>query len=152
MKQIYMLITASILVGGCSKEYQIFRKEDKLTGAWEFEKAFYKRDGAIFRDDVTSDFNNDVIEFHPDYSAVYDDYSVKALFDGWWDIKVDDDHYYNADGGSSELEFFLDICFDDYIHREEFCYFGSITRLTREKLHYKAHDRRGVFTFKLRRL
>ncbi|MBK8504849.1 MAG: hypothetical protein IPL46_23140 [Saprospiraceae bacterium] len=109
MKNLILLGLTLVFLGSCSKEGIIRRKENKLIGAWEFEKVFYKKDGAIFRDNITSDFANDVIEFFPDYTAIYDDYSLKAIFDGEWDLVIDEDDVY--DNSNSDLEFFVDAVF-----------------------------------------
>lgn len=151
-KSTSILVIASLIVFSCSIEYKIVRKENKLIGAWAFEKVFYKENGALFRDNVTRDFAGDVIEFFGDYSALYDDASLGSLFDGWWEILLDDDSYYDDDGSNRDLEFFLDMCFDDFIAREEFCYFGSICRVNQNKLVIESLDRFGSWTFKLRRI
>jgi len=149
MKQLILFCAGAIfLLAGCSKEQLIERKEDKLIGAWEFDKAFYKEDRDIFRENIIHDFDNDIIEFYPDYSAVYDDYSLRAVFDGFWEVVVDDDYF----DGESDLEFFVNMGFYDYINNEAFGYFASITQLTRNRLKIRAHNNRGVFTFKLRRI
>ncbi|MDH3650575.1 MAG: hypothetical protein OEQ53_12910 [Saprospiraceae bacterium] len=149
MRILILLLCCLFLFGSCSKEYQIRHKEDKIIGAWEFDKVFYKKDHALFRDDITHEYRHDIIEFFPDYSAIYDDYSLETIFDGEWRLIVDDDYYYDE---GSDLEFFIDAMFYDFLYGEDFSLFGSIDRLNRNKLHLEAHDRRGKFTFKLRRL
>ena len=149
MKNLLLVMVLAMAVGACSKEHIIERKEDKIIGAWVFDKVFYKKDHALFRDDISHLYRDDIIEFFPDYTAIYDDFSLREVFDGQWSLIVDDDFYY--DDGGSDLEFFIDAVFFDYIHGEEFTFFGSITRLGRERLHFESHDRKGVFTFKLRR-
>ena len=149
MRTILLIFGLALLLGSCSKEYQIRHKEDRIIGAWEFEKVFYKKDHALFRDDITHEYRHDIVEFFPDYTAIYDDYSLGAIFDGDWILIVDDDYYYDE---GSDLEFFIDAVFYDFVHGEDFKLFGSIDRLNRHKLHLEAHDRRGKFTFKLRRL
>ena len=141
-----------LILSGCSTNYRITKKENKLIGAWVFDKVFYKEDGALFRDNFSGDYRGDIIEFYGDYFASYDDVSLGAIFDGWWEILVDEDVFYDDDGSNSELEFFLDMCFDDFIANEEFCYFGSLCRITRNKLVIEATDRWGQWTFKLDRL
>ncbi len=131
MRIILLIFGLALLLGSCSKEYQIRHKEDRIIGAWEFEKVFYKKDHALFRDDITHEYRHDIVEFFPDYTAIYDDY------------------YYDE---GSDLEFFIDAVFYDFVNGEDFKLFGSIDRLNRQKLHLEAHDRRGKFTFKLRRL
>ena len=151
--KITLLISIIFLIlSGCSTNYRITKKENKLIGAWVFDKVFYKEDGALFRDNFTNDYRGDIIEFYGDYFASYDDVSLGVIFDGWWEILVDEDVFYDENGSNSELEFFLDMCFDDFIANEEFCYFGSLCRISRNKLVIEATDRWGQWTFKLNRL
>ncbi|MCB0689903.1 MAG: hypothetical protein KDC53_25360 [Saprospiraceae bacterium] len=150
MNKLLLFCTCLVLVTSCSKEGKIRRKENKLIGAWEFEKVFYKRDRALFRDNITSDFANDVIEFYPDYTATYDDYSLRAVFDGAWNLIVDEDDAY--DNSATDLEFFVDAVFFDFLNHEDFSVFGSIDKLNRNKLNLEGSDRFGKYTFKLRRL
>ena len=71
---VLLFLALTITLGSCTKEGIIRRKEDRLIGAWEFDKVFYKKDFALFRDNITDDFRHDIMEFFPDYTAVYDDY------------------------------------------------------------------------------
>ncbi len=145
MKQILLLIMCVLMVStSCTKDGIIRRKENKLVGAWEFEKVFYKRDNALFRKNITHEYRNDVVEFFPDYSAIYDDFSLQAVFDGEWSVIADEDF--------DDLELFVDAVFYDFLNREDFFLFGSIDRLNRNKLNLEGSDRAGRFTFKLRRL
>lgn len=151
MKKAILLGLVCILIcSSCSKEAIIRRKEDKLIGAWQFEKAFYKKDGAIFRDNVIREYANDVIEFYPDYTASYDDYSLRSIFQGDWSLIVDEDDAF--DHSSTDLEFFVDAVFFDFLNREDFFIFGSIDKLNRNKLNLESSDRYGSYTFKLERL
>ncbi len=149
MKRILLLTLAFVVIfGSCSKEARILRKEDRLIGAWTFDKVFYKRYGALFRDNITSEYRDDIVEFFPDYSASYDDYDLGVVFDGAWNLYVEDNLY----DGDNDLEFFVDAVFYDFVNNEDFFLFGGIDRLNRNKLHFQAEDRRGKFTFRLRRL
>lgn len=149
MKKLLLpLVLFALILGACSKEYIIERKEDKIIGAWEIDKVFYKKDFALFRDDISYQFRNDIVEFFPNYEAIYDDFSLEAVFDGAWSLIVDEERCCD----NSDLEFFLDAYFYDFVNREEFGLFGQITRLTRERLHFESHDRKGQYTYKLRRI
>ena len=149
MKQALLLSAGLlILITSCTKEGRILRKEDRLIGAWYFDKVFYKRQGAIFRDNITHQYRDDVVEFLPDYSAVYDDYDLGAIFDGSWNLFVEDNLY----DGDRDLEFYVDAVFYDFVNNEDFFLYGGIDRLNRNKLHFQAEDRSGRYTFRLRRL
>ena len=59
MKKLLLpLVLFTLVLGACSKEYIIERKEDKIIGAWEIDKVFYKKDFALFRDDISYQFRN----------------------------------------------------------------------------------------------
>ena len=152
MKHLAILVILSIIITtfSCTPDARLERREDKLEGAWEFDKAFYRSDWDLFRDNVIDDFRGDVIEFYGDYAAVYEDASENTFFDGEWEMFyqcewdfVDDDE---------EVEFYLDMYFYDANNRESFAYFTSINLITKNKLNLKAHTRDGVYTFRLRKL
>jgi hypothetical protein len=136
----------------CSLDYLIDRKEDKIIGTWEFDKVTYKKDNALFRKDITHQYRNDIIQFFPDYSAVYDDYSLNAIFDGWWSVIVDEDICCEGGEIHSDREFFLDAVFYDFLNGEDFYLFGSIDRVNNRKMHLEAFDNHGKYIFKLRKL
>ena len=49
--KITLLLPLIILIlASCSTNYRINKKENKLIGAWVFDKVFYKEDGALFRE------------------------------------------------------------------------------------------------------
>lgn len=144
-----LLIAFTVLLAcGCSEQFYLERKEDKLLGAWEFEKVFYHADGHLFRDNITHEYAYDIIEFYDDYTAIYDDYSLGRIFPGEWQMILDKDS--NSEG--SNREYFVDAVFFGMFQNEDFALFGSIDRLNRNKLHLEARDRYGCYTFKLRRL
>jgi hypothetical protein len=145
VKQLLLLLCVPLLTVSCSEEYLLERKEDKIIGRWEFEKVYYKADNALFRDNITAEYRDDIIEFFGDYTAVYDDYSLNTVFPGDWQIILDRDTY---DGGSN-LEFFVDAVFYGFFQGEDFALFGSIDKLNKSKLQLEARDRRGTYTFKL---
>ncbi len=73
----------------CTIEDRLERKEDRLLGTWYFDRAFYKEDGDLFRDNVINEFEGDLITFFDDYTALYEDYSLNAAFDGGWEMFAD---------------------------------------------------------------
>jgi hypothetical protein len=142
-------ISALLVLSACSEEYRLERKEDKLLGTWEFEKAFYKADNALFRDNITGEYMDDIMEFYGDYTAMYYDYSANIEYPGEWQILTDRDYYYDSEGGGGDLEFFIDAVFWDVLPEGDFAFFGSIDRLNEDRLVFEARDRRGTYTFKL---
>ncbi|MBX2815170.1 MAG: hypothetical protein KTR24_04205 [Saprospiraceae bacterium] len=150
--QLHWVIVLVFLISSCTKEGAILRREDKLVGAWEIEKVTYKRDVALFATDVTDDYMGDIMEFFPDFTAIYDDYSLGEVFDGDWRLLYEEDAFWSEDAEISDLDFHLDATFYDHQVDEEFYFFGDINRLGRNKLHFDMLDRRGEFRFRLRRL
>lgn len=142
----YLLIVLLIsILSACSDDAILDRREDRLTGTWHFDKAFYKRDNALFRNNVISDYEGDFITFYPDYGAIYDDNSLNAIFDGTWSLFLD-----RYDDG--EKVFNLEVIFYDDINRTEFSYYGELTRFSRNNITLEVHDGRGVYTFKMDKL
>lgn len=151
-KQLLAFVLFALLYSSCSKEGAILRREDRLIGAWEIEKVTYKRDVALFARDVTDEYMGDIMEFFPDYTAIYDDYSLGEIFDGDWRLLYEEDAYWDSDAEISDLDFHLDANFYDDIADEEFFFFGDINRLGSRVLQFDMLDRRGEFRFKLRRI
>ena len=150
MKQLQILLALVFVTAAfsCSDFARLERKEDRLIGAWEFDKAFYRNDWQIFRDDVLHEFNGDIIEFYEDYSAVYDDYSEGVVYDGQWELFFEREW----DCDDSDFEFFLDMYFFEPNGSESFAYFTCVNLITRNKLHVRARTRNGWYTFKFRKL
>jgi len=139
-----------LFVFGCSKEALLIRKENKLEGQWKFKKVFYKADRSLFRENITRDYRDDLIDFLDDFSAIYEDFSQNEIHFGNWEILLDRDTNFNGDDYDSDIEFFLDVCFEPGLD-VDLCIFGSIAKLTRNKLTITAESRRGSFTYKLER-
>ncbi|MEM8523795.1 MAG: hypothetical protein AAGG68_04085 [Bacteroidota bacterium] len=147
-KGIILLLAAAFILGSCSNNALLNRKEDRLLGAWEFEDASFKEDGDLFRDNVDDEFEGDVIEFFGDGTALYDDFSLNAVFDGTWVLQLDR----FDDNGESDAEFFLDMTFFDFVNRKEFSYFTNAITLTNNRMTLIANTRSGEYRFKLRKL
>lgn len=149
MKQLAILLPIFLLLcTACSDDTRLQRKEDKLLGFWQFEKATFKEDGAIFRDNITDDFGGDVIEFYDDYVAIYDDISASTLFYGDWELILEREGF----DGENDVDFFLDMRFYDDFDRLAFDYFASVTKLTDNTLEITATNPSGRFIFKLKRI
>lgn len=149
MKRLTILLAlAFFLFSACSDDARLNRKEDKLIGFWEFEKATFKEDGALFRDNVTDNFEGDVIEIYDNYTAIYDDVSLSSLFYGDWELFLERDNF----DGDEDVEFFLDMRFYDDFNRPAFDYFTSVNTITENRLELTASNPSGRFTFKLRRV
>ncbi|MBK6265982.1 hypothetical protein JKA74_13145 [Marivirga sp. S37H4] len=139
------LFLFTVFLASCSDEEILDRKEDKITGTWYFKKAFYKADYALFRNNIMDDYRGDYITFYPDYSALYDDSSMNAIFDGFWTLFLD--RYENDD-----RVFNFEMSFYDHINGTDFIYYGELTRLSRNSFHMVVDDGQGEYTFKLEKL
>ncbi|WP_157976011.1 hypothetical protein [Lewinella sp. IMCC34191] len=120
----------------CSIEDRIERREDRLLGTWQIDKATFKDDNALFRDNVTAEFRGDIVTFLPDNTLLYETGSG-VLFDGFWVISavrdLDDD-----------TEFTLDADFFDFRGRPAFQWLGTIDRLNNNSLNVTVFERGGV--------
>ncbi len=137
------LILITLSFTSCTIEDRIENREDKLIGAWIIDKAWYKADRALFRNNVEDEFGEDIIEFFDDYTAVYDDLQTNELYWGDWNLSG-----YRTD---DNVDFLLDMEFYDDRDRLFIALLSNVTFLTREKLNITVHEPSGVFTFRLRR-
>lgn len=141
---IFYSIFLVFIFSACSDDAILDRREDRLTGTWYFDKAFYKRNNALFRNNVTSDYEGDYITFYPGYRALYDDKS-NTIFEGNWSLFLD-----RYDDG--EKIFNLEMIFYDDINGTEFSFYGELTRFSRNNITLEVDDGRGTFTYKLDKL
>lgn len=114
--------TALFTVTGCSIEDRIERRQDRLIGTWEIDRATFDEDGALFNDNITDDFRGDRLTFLPGGRVEYLTGDGR-LFIGTWFIDairdLDDD-----------LEFTLDADFFGPTGFLEFRWLGTIQRLS----------------------
>jgi hypothetical protein len=148
MRTIVAFILLTVVMSSCSLDYRIDRREDRLIGRWVFDRAFYKDNGALFRENIFNEYAGDVIEFYPNFEAAYDDASQRYTYWGEWEI------FAQRGGGSGDddTEFFLDMYFYDDRGFESFSYIGEVKRLSRNVLRIEAYDRFGEYTFRLERI
>ncbi len=135
MHRLYPLLLFLVFVG-CSIEDRIERREDRLLGAWQIDKATFKDDNALFRDNVTGDFRGDRVTFFPDYTLLYET-GTGQLFDGYWVINAVRDR-------DDDTEFTLDADFFDLRGRPAFQWLGTIDRLSNNSLNVTVFERGGV--------
>ena len=121
---------------GCSIEDRIERREDRLLGTWQIDKATFKDDDDLFSDNVTNAFRGDLVTFLPDYTLRYEA-GDGQVFDGFWVINairdLDDD-----------TEFTLDADFFDFRGRPAFQWLGTLKRLNGNRLNVTVYERGGV--------
>ena len=125
-----------LTVLSCSIEDRIERREDRLLGTWQIDKASFKDDDDLFGDNVTNEFRGDRVTFFPDYTLLYEAGNGQ-LFDGFWVINairdLDDD-----------TEFTLDADFFDLRGRPAFQWLGTLKRLNGNRLNVTVFERGGV--------
>lgn len=146
-RSIYVLALMVLLLSSCSINDRIERREDRLVGRWVFDNAWYKDNGALFRDNIYDEYAGDIIEFFYDYEAAYDDYSEQFVYWGEWEIFAERDR-----GSEDDIDFFLDMYFYNERGRVAFSYVGEVRRLTYNRFTLRAYDRFGEYTFKLRKI
>lgn len=147
MRTILSFVLLSVLLSSCSLDYRIDRKEDRLIGRWAFDRAFFKDNGALFRDNIYNEYAGDIIEFYPNFEASYDDASERFTYWGEWEVFAQ-----RGGGRDDDTEFFLDMYFYDDRGFESFSYIGEVRRLSRNVLRIEAYDRFGEYTFRLERI
>lgn len=146
-KSFFTLALLTITLASCSLDARIERREDRLVGRWAFDKAFFKDNGALFRDNVYRDYAGDIIEFYYNYEADYDDAGDRFVYFGEWEIFAERERV-----GDDNVEFFLDMYFYNDRGRVAFSYIGEVTRLTNNRMTLRAYDRFGEYTFKFRKI
>ncbi len=145
MKYVYCLILLFLLFASCSIEQRIERREDRLTGTWQIEKATFKEDDELFADNITSEFRGDRITFFPDFSLRYDAGNGE-IFDGFWRISA------LREFDDNDLEFAIDADFFDLRGRLAFQWIGTIDRLTEHNFNVNISERNGRLRLKWDRL
>ena len=132
-----------LLATGCSIEDRIERREDRLLGTWEIQRAVFDEDGALFNDNITDDFAGDRLTFLRGGRVEYVTGNGQ-FFDGTWFIDalrdLDDD-----------LEFTIDADFFDG-RRLAFRWVGTISRLTNNDFNLSVSEVDGTLRMKWNKL
>lgn len=137
-----MVVLATSLVTGCSIEDRIENREDRILGTWVIENAFFRADGALFRDNVYNDFRGDRITFLPDGTVEYVS-GNGAFFDGPWFIDA-----IRPDRSDDDIEFTLDADFFDASGNLAFRWVGTIERLGNRNFNIEIAERNGILRLK----
>jgi hypothetical protein len=135
-KLLPILALAMLFISSCSIEERIIRREDRLTGTWIVERAFFNWDGALFRDNITNEFRGDRVTFFPDYSLEYVS-GTGEVFQGVWFIDAFRDR-------EDDLEFTIDADFFDARGSLAFRWVGEITLLTQNNFNVNIAERNGI--------
>ncbi|WP_157974534.1 hypothetical protein [Lewinella sp. IMCC34183] len=132
----YPVFLFLLLITSCSLEDRIERREDRLVGTWEIDRASYKGNNDLFGDNVTSQFSGDRVEFYPDYSLVYET-GTGVIYDGYWSINA-------LREPDDETEFTFDADFFDFQGRPAFQWLGTIDKLNRQRFKVTVLERAGT--------
>ncbi|MFT7120966.1 MAG: hypothetical protein ACJAZ9_001144 [Neolewinella sp.] len=142
MKNLYFLLFAALVLftTGCSIQDKIERREDRLLGTWEIDRAVFDEDGSLFNNNITNDFEGDLLTFLPNGQVEYLTRGGE-FFVGTWFIDalrdLDDD-----------LEFTIDADFFDGNGFLAFRWLGTISRLNENNFNLSVSEIDGTLRMK----
>lgn len=134
-----------VFISSCTDRGRLERRENRIEGTWFFDRAFYKGDQAIFRNNILDDYRGDEIIFYEDGYADYYDASLDAYFSGDWFLTLHTIQFHDGD----ERSYTLDLEFVDHMRRETFNFYSNATRIGISNMSLEVYDDYGVYTFKL---
>lgn len=146
--QICLWVAVVGLLGSCSDFWRLERKEERLYGEWVIEDAWFRENGALFRESVRREFSGDRVSFFGEYEGLYFDASTNNYYPSSWRLDLVRERDFD---GSDDVEFYLLVEYYNAVGELEFAWDAAVNLLTYEQLNLRVNDRRGVFTFKLRR-
>jgi len=126
------------IFSSCTTEDLIERREDRLIGSWEIDRARYDDDGFNFNtDNVINEYRGDELTFFEDGSLEYieDD---GEFYTGTWYIDA-----IRGQGDDGSTLFTLDADFYDVDGFLVFRWLGDIDRLTYRNFNISISDRDG---------
>ena len=144
---VLLLLLSSLLMISCSEEELVQRREDKIFGTWTYQRAFFKGRNALFRDDITHLYKDDIITFHTDYTCTYDDAGRRSVYEGDWFVTLE--VFTDPDG--TENVYFLDAFFYGAQPEDDFGYYAEIEWLTQNNMTISYQTDDGEYTYKLDR-
>ncbi|MFT6939605.1 MAG: hypothetical protein ACJASN_001091 [Cyclobacteriaceae bacterium] len=142
---ILSLIVLTLLTS-CTEEELIERKEDRLYGTWQFEKAFFLSTNSLFRNNISHLYEHDEITFYSDLTATYKDDNQRAIYTGDWFVILE---VFPDDFDGTENVYFLDAFFYGDRPQDDFGYYAEIEWLTRKRLRLFVMTPEGEYTFRL---
>jgi hypothetical protein len=150
MKNALLILSSILLIGtmSCSEEEMIQRREDKIMGTWKFDKAFFLGNNALFRDNITHRYEDDILTFYTDYTCTWDDVGQQYSFEGDWFVNLE---VYTDPNGAENI-YFLDALFYGEVPEEDFGFYAEVEWLTQNSMTISFFDVDGEYTYKLTRL
>ena len=142
---IIILSLSTFLLSSCSEEEMIERREDRIIGTWQFEKAFFHGHNALFRDNISYRYENDQISFLSDYTCTWYDAGKQVTYHGDWFVELE--VFTDPDG--AENVFFLDALFYGESQDEDFGFYAEVEWLTKNSMTISFNDQDGEYTYRL---
>ena len=132
-----ILLLGLFLITSCSTEELIERKEDRIIGSWEIDRARFDEDGFSFSDNVISEYRGDELTFFADGSLEYIEDNGE-IYTGTWYIDA-----IRGGGEDDNTLFTLDADFYDIDGFLVFRWLGDIDKLTFQNFNLSISDRDG---------
>ena len=132
-----ILLIGLFLISSCSTEELIERKEDRLIGTWEIDRARYDEDGLFNVDNIINEYRGDELTFFADGSLEYVEDNGE-IYIGTWYIDA-----LRGRGEDDATEYTLDADFYDVNNNLVFRWLGDIQRLTFNNFNINISDRNG---------
>ena len=132
-----ILLLGLFLITSCSTEELIERREDRLIGTWEIDRARYDEDGFSFSDNIINEYRGDELTFFSNGFLEYIEDNGE-VFTGTWYIDA-----LRGRGEDDETEVTLDADFYDVNDNLVFRWLGDIQRLTYRNFNINISDRGG---------
>jgi len=138
MKNKYAIILLGLfLITSCTTEELIERKEDRLIGSWEIDRARFDEDGFFNVDNITNEYRGDELTFFENGSLEYVE-SDGEVFTGSWFIDA-----LRGGGDDDSTLYTLDADFYDFNGNLVFRWLGDIDKLTYRNFNISISDRNG---------
>ncbi|MBT8221270.1 MAG: hypothetical protein KJP00_15690 [Bacteroidia bacterium] len=137
-----LLIIGIMFLASCTIEEQLERKEDRLIGSWEIDRARFKDDGFFNSSNITNEFRGDLLTFFEDGFVQYVEDNGE-VFTGTWFLDA-----LRRSGENDTTEYTLDADFYDDDGFLVFRWLGTIDRLDRNNFNLTVADRYGELILK----
>ncbi|MEM7574183.1 MAG: hypothetical protein AAF433_14850 [Bacteroidota bacterium] len=119
-----------LFLSACSLAERIERREDRLIGSWQMERATFRNLGGIFFQNITDEFAGDRVRFFNNLALEYIAGNGE-VFDGNWRITAITTEDFDGD---RDTDFFLDAEFYDADFNLAFTWVALIERLDNVRL------------------
>ena len=133
----FIILLGLFLITSCSTEELIERKEDRLIGTWEIDRARFDEDGFSFSDNVINEYRGDELTFFTNGALEYKEDNGE-IFTGTWYVDA-----LRGRGEDDTTEFTLDADFYDVNDNLVFRWLGDIDKLTYRNFNISISDRDG---------